>query len=39
MEFTNSIGMVVADYERYVRTQESAGKEAVSFFKFALGQF
>lgn len=39
MEFTNSLGLVVADYERYVRSQEVAGKDAVSFFKFAFGQY
>ena len=39
MEFTDSLGMVVADYTKYVETQELAGKDAVSFFKYALGQF
>ena len=39
MEFTNSVGLVVADYERYVRSQEAVGKDAVSFFKYAFGQY
>ena len=30
---------VYSDYEKYCRKQKVAGKEPVSFFKYAFGQF
>lgn len=38
MEF-NSISRVVYDYSKYVEAQEKNGEEAVSFFKYAFGNF
>lgn len=37
MEFQDSLGRVVADYTKYVETQERNGEDAVSFFKYAFG--
>jgi len=39
MEFSDSFAMVVADYEKYVRNQETKGKEPVSFLKYAFGRY
>lgn len=37
MEFSNSIGYVIYNYNKYVETQEKNGKEPVSFLKYAFG--
>ena len=37
MEFSNSLGYVVYNYNKYVEAQEKNGEDAVSFFKYAFG--
>lgn len=39
MEFSDSIAFVVSEYTDYCKSQEKAGKKAVSLLKYALGQF
>lgn len=36
MEFSNSLGYVVYNYNKYVEAQEKNGEDAVSFFKYGL---
>ena len=37
MEFSNSLGYVVYNYNKYVEAQEKNGEDAVAFFKYAFG--
>lgn len=37
MEFSNSIGYVVYNYNKYCEEAEKNGENAVSFFKYAFG--
>lgn len=37
MEFSNSLGYVVYNYNKYVEAQEKSSEDAVSFFKYAFG--
>jgi hypothetical protein len=37
MDFQNTIGFVVVEYNKYVEAQKKDGKDAVSFLKYAFG--
>ena len=39
MTFTDSFGMLVADYDKYSNKMIHEGKEPVSLIKYALGNF